>query len=238
MLKAIFFDLGCTLWDDYPAELHQWRITSRLLEKYGVQTTPAYLERLAHDVIDTYCPSLTRSMAWRLLKGDAGSYWKLFAELKEELLQTYRDPAEFIRLNPLFPGVPQLLAQLAERYPLAVVSQHFTEAKHWLEVHGIAKYFKFTALSMHEELYKPDPRLFLTACTALGVEPAQVMMVGDRLDNDIWPANRLRMVSVRVLGEPYRHQQPRYHLDVPQFTIERVTELPQVLASLDAAPVG
>jgi HAD superfamily hydrolase (TIGR01549 family) len=233
MLKAIFFDLGGTLWDDYPAELHQWGVAARLLERYGVHITAGEIAGMVDSVIASYCPSLTRSIVWKLLNGDEPAYWRFFAELIAELKRTYADPAEFKRLNPLFPGVPELLAELAARYPLAVVSQHFAEAEHWLEVHGIGQYFSHLALSLGEQLYKPDPRLYLTACTALGVEPEQVMMVGDRLDNDIWPANRLRMVSVRVLAEPYRRQQPRYHLDAPHFTIERVTGLPRVLAQVE-----
>jgi FMN phosphatase YigB (HAD superfamily) len=58
------------------------------------------------------------------------------------------------------------------------------------------------------------------------------MMVGDRLDNDIWPANRLRMRTVRVLADPYRIQQPRYHGDAPDFTVERVADVAGVVESL------
>ncbi len=233
MFQAIFFDLGATLWDDYPAELHQWRIVARLLGQRGVPTTAEGIEHLVDEVIASYCPSLTRSIIWRLLDGNQEQYWQVCGELVSELRQLYSDPAQFVKLNPLFPGVPGMLAELAQQFPLAVVSQHFAEAQHWLEVHGIAQYFSHTALSMQEELYKPDPRLFLTACSALSVEPQRVMMVGDRLDNDIWPANRLRMTSVRVLAEPYRRQQPRYHLDAPRFTLKQVTELPALLAFLD-----
>ena len=238
MFDAIFFDLGGTLWNDYPAEQHQWRIVARLLSARGVITTPEQIEQQVDDVIASYCPALTRSIIWQFLDGDAEAYWELCEELVTELKQLYSDPAEFARLNPLFPGVPELLSELSQRFPLAVVSQHFAEARHWLEVHGIAQYFSHTALSMQEELYKPDPRLYLTACNALGVDPHKVMMVGDRLDNDIWPANRLKMISVRVLAEPYRRQRTRYHLDAPRFTIDRVTELPALLAFLDRVNGG
>jgi HAD superfamily hydrolase (TIGR01509 family) len=34
-------------------------------------------------------------------------------------------------------------------------------------------------LSYEHGVQKPDPRLFRTACTALGVEPRDVLMVGD-----------------------------------------------------------
>ena len=62
------------------------------------------------------------------------------------------------------------------------------------------------------------------------------MMVGDRLDNDIWPANRLHMTSVRVLADPYRIQHPRYHNDVPHYTLERIGDLLGSCAAVASNP--
>lgn len=176
-------------------------------------------------MIASYTPSLTRAIVWHFAGGNRSLYDEIMDELVREILGRFQDAAEFRRLNPLFPGVHELLERLAARYPLAVVSQNFTDAERWLGYHGLTGYFQHVTLSHRERLFKPDPRLFLTACDALGVKPAAAMMVGDRLDNDIWPANRLRMTTVRVLSEPYRIQQPRYHTDVPDYTVERIAEL-------------
>ena len=58
----------------------------------------------------------------------------------------------------------ELLESLARQYPLAVVSQNFSEARQWMKYHGIDDYFTSVSLSDKEQLYKPDPRLFLHAC--------------------------------------------------------------------------
>jgi HAD superfamily hydrolase (TIGR01549 family) len=194
-----------------------------------VHSSIAEFERLAHDAIASYSPSLTRAIVWRLLDDDEQRYWAIFAELMDMLRERLSDPDEFRRLKPLYEGVPEMLAELVNDYPLAIVSQNFSEAEQWLEVHGIRQHFTHLSVSLTERLYKPDPRLYLTACDALAVSPRDVVMVGDRLDNDIWPANRLRMVSVRVLTGIYSQQQPRYHLDVPNYTLRQVTGLPPVL---------
>jgi HAD superfamily hydrolase (TIGR01509 family) len=140
----------------------------------------------------------------------------------------------FRRLNPLYPGVRELLGDLSRRYTLAVVSQHVATAERYMSFHGIDSFFEHVTISDNEKLYKPDPRLFALTCQAVGVDPEGVVMVGDRLDNDIWPANRLKMTTVWVKAEPYCRQRPRYHTDVPDFSIGNVVELPAVLEQLEA----
>jgi HAD superfamily hydrolase (TIGR01549 family) len=231
-LQALCFDLGSTLWDDYPTELHHWGELVHCFARHGIETTLPQLVALSEQVVHTFSPSLTRSMVWRTVGGDMALYQQIIDELVENSLALFRDPDEFRRLNPLFPGVHELLESLAARYPLAVISQNFAEAEQWMEWHGIAGYFQHVSLSIRDKLFKPDPRLYVYTCEALGVDPAQALMVGDRLDNDIWPANRLKMHTVRVLAAPYRIQQPRYHPDVPDFTVEQVAEVAGVVAAL------
>lgn len=229
MPRAILFDLGSTLWDDYPAELHYWQLLTKLLAQHGIKATLEDLLALSEHVIASYSPSLTRSMVFQLVGGRLDLYHAIFEEIKREIIERYRDPDEFRRLNPLFPGVHELLETLARSYPLAVVSQNYAEARLWMQYHGIADYFNSVSLSGNELLYKPDPRLFLHACTGVGIDPREAVMVGDRLDNDIWPANRLHMTSVRVLADPYRLQRPRYHTDVPDYTLNCIGDLLDVV---------
>ncbi|MCC7478500.1 HAD family hydrolase [bacterium] len=229
MLKAICFDLGSTLWDDYPSELHHWEHVAAALQELGHDVSLEQIIAESEKVIETYCPSLTRSIIWRLCGGRREHYDAVLKRTVPLVLERLRDKQEFLRLNPLFPGVHDLLEELSQHYLLAVISQNFVEAQLWLEFHDLDGYFLLVSISARESLYKPDTRLFVNTCTALGVEPASAMMVGDRLDNDIWPANRIGMQTVRVLADPYRLQQPRYHNDVPGATIEAVAQLREVL---------
>ena len=233
-LHAICFDLGGTLWDDYPTELHHWELLAAICWRHGIEVRLSELVSLSEQVVQTYCPSLTRSMVWRLVEGDKERYQEIVDELVTASLSMLNSESEFKRLNPLFPGVHELLEELARDFKLAIVSQNFAEAEQAMEWHGIRQYFEHTSLSAREKLFKPDPRLYVYTCEALGVDPAHCMMVGDRLDNDIWPANRLRMHSVRVLADPYRIQQPRYLADAPDHTVAKIVELADVVANLRA----
>jgi len=72
---------------------------------------------------------------------------------------------------------------------------------------------------------KPDPRAFLAACDALGVRPADCLVIGDRIDNDIAPARQLGMTAIWFRTGRHRDQRPRTWLEVPDADVETVAAL-------------
>ena len=74
-------------------------------------------------------------------------------------------------------------------------------------------------------LAKPDPAIFDLALERTGCSPDQAWMVGDRLDNDIRPANAAGWHTIRLLQGYNRKQQPRDTLDLPDYTISCLSEM-------------
>jgi putative hydrolase of the HAD superfamily len=62
---------------------------------------------------------------------------------------------------------------------VGVVSNIGWDLRPVFRAHGLDPYVDAYVLSYEHGIQKPDPRLFKTACTALGVEPRDVLMVGD-----------------------------------------------------------
>jgi len=234
MLKGILFDLGSTLWDDYPTTLFAWEFLAKRLTHYGFPTSIAQMEEDSYRIIASFSPSLNRAVVWQRTGRNTELSHTIMEELIEEEMLLFDDPAEFRRLNPLYPGVHEMLDILSRKYALAVVSQHFSEVEHWMTYHDIQGYFQHIAVSNTERIYKPDPRLFLKCCAAVEIDPREAMMVGDRIDNDIWPANRIGMTTVRVLARLYRDQQPRYPRDVPDYVIDNITNLLPVIEHVES----
>ncbi|MEZ5339067.1 MAG: HAD family hydrolase [bacterium] len=224
---TLCFDLGSTLWDDRPALELQWEILVRILAEHGIACEMETLRQMAEEVVRSFSPTLTRVLVWQLCGRDEPSYRAIIREMVERMLPRLNEPKEFRRLNPLLPGAHETLAELAGRHRLAVISNNFASADRWMEFHGIHTYFEHISMSGAHGLHKPDPRLFLRRLEALGVEAHQAAMIGDRLDNDIWPANRLGMTTVRILQGHYAVQQSRYHVDEPDITISSLPELLQ-----------
>lgn len=231
MITTILFDLGGTLWDDYASEQELWRYMREELAKLGVILSDGEYEGLMNRAIQSYAPSLTRAILWSAVNGDYGLYQKVLRKILNRFRLSVSEG--FHERTQLYPGVREMLAELHGRYKLAVASNNITLANGWLQGFGIDRYFGFIGLSEELWLFKPDARLFLHILEAVGANAKESVMVGDRLDNDIFPCNRLGMVTVRVLSPPWDRQQPRFHADVPDFTLDAVAELPDILARLE-----
>ena len=52
-------------------------------------------------------------------------------------------------------------------------------------------------------LHKPDPAFFARVAAELGLPPAAIAYVGDRVDNDVRPAAAAGMVAVFVRRGPW-----------------------------------
>ena len=76
---------------------------------------------------------------------------------------------------------------------------------------------------------KPDPRFFEQVVTLAACDPAEVVYVGDRVDNDVLPALAAGLVPVHVRRGPWGRLQ-----SAPDsvLTIDSLAELPAALASL------
>ena len=93
------------------------------------------------------------------------------------------------------PGIADALAELSQDYKLAVVSDAIVTPgsglKEILDGHGLAHHFRAFAFSDEVGHSKPHPSMFEHACERLGVEPSEIVHVGDRDHNDVKGAQAL-----------------------------------------------
>jgi FMN phosphatase YigB (HAD superfamily) len=233
MIEAILFDIGGTLWDDFASVKASWDDMRAELARAGITMNDEELEQRINAGIAAYAPSLIRSVIWGAVQGDRALYDRVLIYVIFSIKRRLAE--DFFSYNTLFPGVAEMLASLYGRYKLAVASNNFIDARVWLRNFGLEKYFSFVGLSEEVWLFKPDTRFYQLVLDSIGAAPESTVMVGDRLDNDIFPCNRMRMTTVRILSEPFSRQQPRYHGDLPRFTLDRVADLPRVLAELEGS---
>lgn len=84
--------------------------------------------------------------------------------------------------------VRPFLADLADRHPLMLVSNFYGNLDSVTRAFGIRQYFRGVLDSATVGVRKPDPRIFSMAVVALGLDPSDVLAVGDSLHKDIIPA--------------------------------------------------
>ncbi|MET8079489.1 HAD-IA family hydrolase [Streptomyces sp. NPDC005303] len=96
--------------------------------------------------------------------------------LHDALYERHMHPAAW---QP-YPDAAEVLRALRGRgIKVGVVSNIGWDLRPVFRAHELDPYVDAYVLSYEHGIQKPDPRLFKAACTALGVEPRDVLMVGD-----------------------------------------------------------
>ncbi len=139
-----------------------------------------------------------------------------FDEFFQSLFEAFAGSRHWI----LEPGCVDVLGRLRERGArTAVVSNFDSRLLSVLEGLGIVRFFDVIVVSSHCPTAKPDPGIFLTACTRLGVPPAESLHIGDSPVEDFQGAQSAGLRAV-LYDPPSRHR---------DFQGERVTHLADAL---------
>lgn len=206
MICAVVFDVGETLVD----ETRQWQTTADAL---GVSLFT--LAGVVGGVIER--------------RQDHRQVWSVFgAEHTSAIDQGYRHEA-----RDLYPdAVPALMNLRDAGYRLGISGNQPEGAVEQIEALGLP--VDLIASSTAWGVHKPDPAFFARIVQELGLPPAAIAYVGDRLDNDVLPAQRAGMTGIFIRRGPwgYLHAAWPEMQQVP-WRIESLVELPGLLASMN-----
>jgi len=130
--------------------------------------------------------------------------------------------------SALYPDVKPALEALASHFKLGLVANSGEAALNALRRDGLHDLFSVIALADFVGVEKPDERIFRYALEKAGVSPNRTVHVGNRLEGDIRPAQRLGIRTVWLL----RGDAP------PAPTLEQLTEPDAVIISLLGLPMA
>ena len=152
------------------------------------------------------------------------------------VLEAYQTPT--MDLLEALPDAMETLRALAGRYELAIVTNGW-EALQWAKVRkfGFERYVSRVIISEAVGVAKPDPAIFTQAYGPSGLEPGEVVHVGDSLEADIAGARAAGMAAVLVRAKAAVTTSP----DVPEpdAIIRSLAELPGLLGlGPEAMPAG
>ncbi|WP_348688913.1 HAD family hydrolase [Acidovorax soli] len=223
-IRAVTLDLDDTLWPIWPTITRAEAVLLQWLTAHAPATAALYSDTAALRAIRNQMGSLRpdlrhdlgalRRESIRLALTQAGDEAAL-AEPAFEVFFAERQRVE------LFDDAHTTLAFLAGRYPVVAVSNGNAD------VHrvGIGHYFQ-ASISAHEfGVPKPDPRIFHAAASTLGVEPHEVLHVGDDATLDALAAITAGMQAVWLnpVCKDWPHDTP------PHATVASLTELCRLL---------
>lgn len=224
----VFFDLGQTLVDESDFINHFDQKFLELLNGFGAK-------------IDQRGYRAVRDSVIRDRRIGNGSLSALIAEICSLVLSPGYGRVISERLAPQvlkarmdlfkFHDVAQVvLRDLADKgYEMGLIANQSEDIMDLLKSSGLGEYFKVSVISSLVGLKKPDPKIFQLALRKAAHEAAECVMVGDRLDTDICPANRLGMKTIRTTNSLFLLQSPMSECENPTFTVSTLSEIPGVL---------
>ena len=126
-------------------------------------------------------------------------------------------------------AVPTLTVLKRRGYKLGVIANQNYGTEVRLKNWNLLRFFEVIAASAELGMAKPDPAIFEWALKKADCSPQNAVMVGDRMDNDMEPANCLGMHSVRLKRGLGAYHEPQSDDEVPEYTISMLAELLDLL---------
>ena len=227
-IRAVLFDVGGPL----DAEVIYERLIDEhiraAVEGEGYLVTDEAAAEANAWAVASFAWNAYQAIIWRLTGCDEAASRRAYQAVAERH-QERHDARDRLELRE---GVPAMLERLWRRgLLLGLAANQPTTTVAALDRFGIGRFFHHREVSATHGIHKPDPRLFLRACEDLGARPDECVMVGDRIDNDIVPANWLGMRAILFRTGRHIHQQPRSWLELPD---AEVYDVPGLEAALDS----
>jgi putative hydrolase of the HAD superfamily len=229
--RALTLDLDDTLWPVWPAivraeeRMHRWLLehAPRCAERFPVLEMRALRAsvaqrhpHLAHDY------SSQRRITLREALRDSGED-QAHADSAYEIFLAGRNDVE------LYPDVPEALARLAARFPIAALTNGSAD----LGRIGLREHFVFELGACEHGAPKPDASIFLAACERLDLPPQQVLHIGDDPELDVLGARRAGLGSAWINREARIWE----HAEQPDISVTTLSELADLLEH-DAMPAS
>lgn len=232
-IKAVLFDVGGPLDTETIMDREIDEQIKLSFRNNGIAISDGEYEVVNKWAIDSFAAKTYHSIMWKIAQGDMDLIMRVENELMETVPQRNESRGDF----ELREGMPELLAELhSEGLLLGLAANHPADTVTKMERFGIAQYFTYQEVSGTIKLRKPDPRLLLHSCDGLGVHPAEAIMVGDRIDNDIVPARMLGMAAIRFVSGRHAEQQPRSWNEAPHADVYSAEELGETIRHFVANP--
>ena len=225
MITTALLDAGGVILDESEHERVRIEIATGVLRGAVPGYTEGMLQGDIDEAIEVFCPRVLAYVFWKRVRPDLDLFDKLYDAFLAEWAER-RPPLK------LMPGFKHEIAKISRRLKVGIAGQYGCDLLDLLEQEGVLDHFTYRFTQEDFDITKPDPRYLERIATACGVNPAECIMVGDRVDNDIIPAKQVGMKTVLVRWGLHRKQAPRIPGEVPDEVLTGIAGLADAIAHL------
>lgn len=131
-------------------------------------------------------------------------------------------------LEVLYPDTKELLQRLSQKYKIGIIANQDFGTEQRLTDFNVHQYINHVIASAEEGVAKPDLRIFQIALARADCKPEEAIMVGDRLDNDIIPANKIGMTTVWIKQGFGSYAEPKTVEEQPDYIVNNLAEITEL----------
>jgi len=217
--QAVTFDIGGIIYSD---DVFKRAIFGALEELAGTIDTQKF-----ETVYTDHLKSQTGSLRSKLCIAFLGSL-----DAKEDLMQ--RATARWIFTeSDLYSDARSCIETMrTSGCKIGIVANQARTVVQALERDGIANLVDFLGVSAIVGIEKPSPEIFELALAELGTPAAQTLHVGNRLDTDVLPAQKLGMRTAWILRGEANPDPTETDLKVPDIVLPSLIGIPEAIAAL------
>ena len=203
-IKWLFFDVGYTLVNE--DKVHKKRVeeTVRLNKGFSYDDIYNAMIEASKDYKQPY-PTAIKKL--NILNS---------ASYDHSLERPYED-AEFI------------LSKLHRVYKIGIIANQSVGTAERLKAYGLIDYIDLVFSSAEEGISKPDIEFYRLAIKEAKCSANEALMIGDRLDNDIYPAKKVGMKTIWVkqgLGAVQKPKSEKYKAD---YDVDKLSDILKIL---------
>ena len=200
-IKWIFFDIGSTLVDE--SAVYENRI-KEITQNYNIDINE-FIEKVKQRA-----------------QTDQKPITSVAAEYGAKV------PAWRHDLEILYPDAKDILQSLGTNYKIGIIANQDYGTEQRLTAFGIRQYIDLVIASAEEGVAKPDLRIFQIALDRSNCKPEEAVMVGDRIDNDIIPANKIGMITVWIKQGFGGYAEPKTMEEQPDYIVNGLVEIAEI----------
>lgn len=224
-ISTVLLDAGGVILDETEHEVVRAQVIAEVLATvlpgYSVNTYYSDIE----EAVRSFCPNTYQYVFWKHLKDDRNLFDKLYA-LHLDRWRKRRPPLK------LSFGLESEVREISRNFKIGIAGQYGREILDFLEEKSILDCFAYRFTQDDFPITKPDPRYYEEIVEAIGVDPEECIIVGDRIDKDIIPAKQVEMKTILIRVGLHKSQQPRIPFEIPDAELDGVPGLAAAVQKL------
>lgn len=197
-IKGLSFDMYRTLIDT--RDFHEQAVIEILKQNNAGSVEPSIFHRRWDEIYDDICFSLNAN--------EFKSLYEISIESLKLVMQEFGvkgDPKSGVDMwiskyenADLFPDVAEVFDILAKKYPIVITSNVDNKDPGFAMLRKKNLPIKAVITSETSRSYKPDEKIFKDALSILGLQPYEVLHIGDSQRADILGGKKVGMITAWV----------------------------------------